>query len=114
MDTFEARTNMADLGHRGLQIVERVERRGAPTREETLELRQLLRDARALLADAGYPAEAVWRGLQRGSMGAETQFDEVDPGYWASVAEDLRAGLGTLESLITRPRGRDTDVNLIV
>jgi hypothetical protein len=112
MDTNEARTRMRDIALEALQIVDALAASGSvPIRDRGV-LRSLTTEARGLLADAGYPGEGVWRGLQRATIGMETGFDRDDPGFWRELAQDLRDAVETLDSLIA-PRGREADVHII-
>jgi hypothetical protein len=113
MDTFEARMSMRDLAVAALAIVERLAE-GKPAESDTRSrLRQMLTEGRALLADAGYPGESTWRGLQRASMGLDTLFDQSDPLSWEDVAEELRTGLQTLESLVGQGQRPDADIYVV-
>lgn len=113
MDTTEARTQMRDLAREALDIVERVVQGQPIAGAEREGLRRLVLQSRTLLADAGYPGEAVWRGLQRAAIGAETHFDQSDPAYWADVATELQAGVATLESLVSPTWRSEPDVRII-
>lgn len=113
MDTFEARTRMRDLALEALAVVERRERGGNPESGDSAKLRQLVGEARGVLTDAGYPGEAVWRGLHRASIGYETQLDGSVRGYWEDVRRDLEAGIETLDLLLGPGVGRDADFPLI-
>jgi hypothetical protein len=112
MDTYEARTRMRDLALEAQRIIE-AQARGEPLpARDGSTLRQLASEARGLLADAGYPGEGVWRGLQRATIGMETGFDREDRTFWRELAADLRMSIDTLDSLVA-PRGREADVHII-
>ena len=113
MDTFEARTLMRDLAQEGLEIVNRFIGGAAPRPEEKRRLREMVLEARRSLADAGYPAEAAWQGLQRASIGADTLLDSEDPSFWQSVAGDLEAGIGTLDALVGMGVRRESDFHIV-
>jgi hypothetical protein len=112
MDTQEARMRMRDLAREAEDIVGRRARGEAAMPRDQAALRQLVGEARTLLADAGYPGEAVWRGLQRATIGYDTAFDREDPGYWRELAADLHEAVETLDSLVS-PRGREADVHIV-
>lgn len=112
MNTTEARFYMRDIGNQALEAVERHVKGEPATTEERLLLRRLTSEARESLTDAGYPAEAVWRGIQRAGIGVETLSGEPDRFYWENVADDLRAGLETLNSLLSGPI-RDIDLHIV-
>lgn len=112
MDTNEARTRMRDIATDALRIVDALAASGTISARERGTIRELGTEARALLSDAGYPGEGVWRGLQRATIGLDTGFDRDDPGFWRELAADLRSAIDTLESLIA-PRGREADVHIV-
>lgn len=113
MDTQEARMRMLDLTKEALDIVEDFESGAQPTREEKHELREMVLEARDTLPDAGYPAEAAWRGLQRASIGTDTFFDETDPLFWQDVVQELRTAAEVLESLVSPGFRRESDFHII-
>lgn len=113
MDTLEARILMRDLADEGLKIVDRYVAGNLPSGADKRRLRELVIEARTALSDAGYPGEAVWRSLHRASMGADTLFDQSDDHYWPSVVDELRAGLDTLESLISPGFRRESDFHIV-
>ena len=115
MDTQEARMRMLDLATEALQIVEGVVSSAgkSPGAPQKLRLRELVAEARTALPDAGFPAEAAWRGVQRASIGTDTFLDQSDPVYWQDVAMDLRSAVATLQALISPGFRRDADVHII-
>lgn len=113
MDTFEARLRTRDLAEEALEIVERMVRGDRPRREDKQRLREMQAEARSYLPDAGYPAEAAWRGVQRASIGLETVGDEPDALYWQDVAQELKAGRDTLASLVSTGRRRESDFHIV-
>ncbi|MGH2449155.1 MAG: hypothetical protein ACRDFS_11225 [Chloroflexota bacterium] len=112
MDTQEARWLARDMALQALEIVQRLAdgRRVMP--DERLRLRKIGGQLRELLPDAGYPAEAVWRGVQRSIIGLDTADQGADSYFWQDVAADLRRGMETLSSLV-QPAGSQPDVNLV-
>lgn len=112
MDTQEARIQMRDLADEALEIVESLEAGTAAGRQQRSRLREMVGEARGLLTDAGYPAEAAWRGLQRASLGVDTSFDAPDQSYWADVHLDLQGAIDTLNSLVM-VKGRDSDLRIV-
>lgn len=113
VDTFEARLLMRDLAQDGLKIVDRFIGGAAPRPEDKRRLRELVLEARRSLSDAGYPAEAAWQGLQRASIGADTLLDTEDAAFWGNVAEDLRAGVETLDALVGMGVRRESDFHIV-
>jgi hypothetical protein len=104
---------MESLATEALAIVRRIREGRAPSSDDRNNLRRLASDARALLAEAGYPGEAVWRGLQRASMGTDTNFDSHDSGYWQDVVDELEQGAATLASLDSSRSVRDVDFHIV-
>lgn len=113
MNTRDARQEMEALAARGLTIVRRIGEGRPPTLEDRNSLRSMAGEARTLLSEAGYPAESVWRGLQRASLGADTNFDSSDPSYWQDVVDELERGAATLASLDTGRSVRDVDFYIV-
>ncbi|HEX6506702.1 MAG TPA: hypothetical protein VF221_03630 [Chloroflexota bacterium] len=113
MDTREARTRMYEIAGEGLAIVRRFVSGSRPTSSDRDDLRRLVLEARALLAEAGYPGETVWRGLQRANIGADTDFDSYDASYWQDVESDLEQGIETLSALVSTAAPRDTDFHIV-
>lgn len=112
MDTYEARTRMRDVALEALQIVDVLAGGECVQARQRGILRELMGVARGLVADAGYPGEGVWRGLQRATIGLETGFDCGDTGFWRELSIDLREAMETLNSLVA-PRGREADIHII-
>src|SRR5438105_5058429 len=100
MNTQEARIELRDLARAALGIVEGIEHGRRPSVEDGRDLRKMVAEARVLMADAGFPGETTWRGLSRASLGVDTLVEAPDTLYWHDVAEELRSGLETLESLV--------------
>jgi hypothetical protein len=113
MDTQEARTQVLEIVNDALLIVDRLEAGESPTREDKQRLRQLVADARAVLPDAGYPAEVAWQGLQRASIGVDTIFEQADQVYWQAAGIDLRAAVQTLEPLVSPRFKREADFPIV-
>jgi hypothetical protein len=113
MNTQDARREMESLAAEALAIVSRIREGRAPSLDDRNNLRRMASEARALLAEAGYPGEAVWRGLQRSSMGTDTNFDSHDSGYWQDVVDELERGAATLASLDSSRSFRDVDFHIV-
>lgn len=113
MNTQDARREMRSLATEALAIVHRMcDSRSAPS-DDRNRLRRMASESRALLSEAGYPGEAVWRGLQRASIGAETHFDSFDAAYWQDVTDELERGAATLASLDAVSNAKDVDVHIV-
>jgi hypothetical protein len=113
MDTYEARSRVLDLAQEVRSMVERLVSGVRLSSDERQRLREIVGEARAVLSDAGYPAEGVWRALQRVSLGVDTLLDQSDPFYWQDVSSDLQAGIETLESLLSPHLRRDADFRIV-
>ncbi|SRR5579884_282068 len=95
MNTTESRRRLAELTRQALRIVERL-RPGEPaTAADSVEMRDILREAREVAYDAGYPGDAAWRALLRTSVyiNGTTVADEET---WADAREALTDGLQAL------------------
>jgi hypothetical protein len=113
MNTYEARLNMRDLARHAIEIVDRIGAGTHPTFDDQSTLRRLSSESRVLLAEAGYPGEAAWRGIHRASIGIDTQLSSSDPGFWRDVREDLQGSVDTLDSLVSTPYSRDIDFRIV-
>lgn len=113
MNTQDARRDMGVLATDGMAIVNRLREGRVASSEDRNQLRRMASEARALLAEAGYPGESVWRGLQRASIGAETHFDSFDAAYWQDVTDELERGAATLASLDAVSNAKDADVHIV-
>jgi hypothetical protein len=110
LNTFEARVIMRDLARTAVEMVRAIEGGRSPTPEDRLRIRDLVAQARGSLTDAGYPGEAVWRGLSRASIGMDTLGGEPDPLFWHDVAAELQAGLDTLDTLVSTDFRRESQI----
>ena len=113
MNTQDARRDMGSLATEGLAIVKAIRDNRAASSEDRNRLRRMASEARSLLSEAGYPGDAVWRGLQRASIGAETYFDSFDAGYWQDVTDELERGAATLSALESPGSVRDADFHIV-
>ncbi len=104
---------MEALATQALTVVNRIRDGRSPTLDDRNSLRGMAIDARALLAEAGYPGEAVWRGLQRSSIGTDTNFDSHDASYWQDVTDELERGVATLASLDASRNFKDVDIHIV-
>jgi len=113
MNTQEARRRMRDLAAQAITITTRLGSGEAATKDHAEQLRAMVVEARGLLAEAGYPAEAVWRGLQRADIGIQTALGGSDAGYWLDVSDDLTSGMQVLENLVGSHTTRDVDFRIV-
>jgi hypothetical protein len=113
MNTQEARRDMRALATEGLAIVNGIRESRAVSSDGRNQLRRMAAEARALLSEAGYPGEAVWRGLRRAGIGVETNLDSFDAAYWQDVTDELEHGAATLASLDSLGSVRDADFHIV-
>jgi hypothetical protein len=113
MDTFEARSKMRDLAQATLDLIEGLDRSSTSRREAIAGLRDMEQEARALLADAGYPGEAAWRGIQRSRILAESDPSVMDESMRGDIVGDLQLAVGTLGSLVSGALQRDSDFRIV-
>jgi hypothetical protein len=113
MNTQDARREMHVLADEGLSILNRLQESRTISLDDRNSLRRMANEARSLLSEAGYPGEAVWRGLQRASIGVDTNFQSHDLPYWHDVQDELERGAETLASLDTASSPRDADFHIV-
>src|SRR5437588_11709312 len=109
MNTYQAREQMRDLARQAGEIVRRLAGGGEASFDDRNTLRRLAVESREVLVDSGFPGAAAWRGIQRASIGLETQLSSSDPSFWRDVLTDLDA---SAEILDTPTRSRATDFNI--
>lgn len=113
MDTHSARIEMLGLARRAVDLEERY-----ATDEETvgralLITRELIDEARGLLADAGYPGQPVWNALQHMFFALGFHSEPLNAAEWDSVKEDLLAARNTLDDLLNAGKYRDSDFRVV-
>jgi hypothetical protein len=113
MDTTEARRRICDLAREGLDVLDSSSSGPVPGRGAALRIREIADQARALLTDAGYPGESVWRGLQRARVGLDAVEDLQDVAYWQDVRDELTEAVEHLDELLATRAGRDSDFRII-
>ena len=104
---------MRDLAALAITITTRLASGEVATRDHAEQLRAMVVEARGLLAEAGFPGEAVWRGLQRADIGIQTALGGSDAGYWLDVSDDLTSGMQVLENLVGSHTTRDVDFRIV-
>ena len=112
MDTFEARHQMRELARRGLALVEGFVRDGSPTPESSSALRAIAADARALVPDAGFPAEAAWRALAHAANALVAMEPDPEGLGWLEIVDELRVAVDGLDSLLGSAR-READFRIV-
>ena len=113
MNTQDARRELQSLAAQGLTILAFVCDGRAPSLADRNTLRRLASEARELLPEAGFPGEPIWRGLQRASIGTDTNFDSFDAAYWRDVIDELERGVELLATLDSARRVRDIDIHVV-
>jgi hypothetical protein len=103
MDTQEARMTMRDLAGRGLAAVDRYRAHDETGLNPMVDIRGLQLQARTVLADAGYPGEAVWQALNHAYFGFEAYGEPPDSAFWGDIVAELQAGMATLDGLLMPP-----------
>lgn len=113
MDTTEARMRMLDLANRGLGLLEEFRSGDEASRSTIEQFRRIVDEARSLLSDAGYPAEGVWRGMQRVLSAMLSGVGRDDAEYWQDLANDFADARDSLDRLLSTPVGRETDFRIV-
>jgi hypothetical protein len=113
MNTYEARSRMSEIGHRAIDIINRLRKGDSASFEDRSRLRSFAVESRELLTEAGFPGEAVWRGLTRASMGVDTSLSSADPYFWQDVLDDLGGGTTTLDDLIAPHFNSGADFTIV-
>src|SRR4051812_8028860 len=113
MNTFEARQQMFELGLEAREMLRTLIAGGTIDSVQRRRAGAMAVESRTLLGEAGYPAESVWRAVQRTSLGLQTQLDSFDRGFWQDVLEELERGMSALEALGSGHTGRDADLHIV-
>jgi len=111
MDTYEARRRMYDLARQALELLDECLRDERNLSKTATDLRNMELEARALLADAGYPAESAWRSMQRVLLAL--QAPQLDSHLVHEARSELRDAVETLASLTSATSERDSDFRII-
>lgn len=96
MNTIEARLRLAELTNRSIGIVEGLARGDRVSSANSIEIRDILREAREIAYDAGYPGDAAWRAILKTNVYITAPPTPVDATFWLETLEDLREGLTAL------------------
>lgn len=104
---------MRDLALRMVTMIEGWREEPETARYRAAGVRESAAEARALLGDAGYPGEAVWRGVQQVLMGLDSDPVDLDSNYWELVAEDLTAASDSLDALVSTGTRREADFRIV-
>lgn len=113
MDTFEAREVMRNLGRRGFEVVRGFINGESSALDSAGRMRESIDEARSVLADAGYPAEAVWRSLQEAQAMFVSPAGSYEPAAWTDLADDIARAVETLDGLLSQPTGHNSDFRII-
>lgn len=96
MNTIEARRRLGELTTRTIEIVEYLAQGDPVSAANSIEIRDILREAREIAYDAGYPGDAAWRSLLRTNVYITAPPSPVDSNFWSETLDDLREALATL------------------
>jgi hypothetical protein len=96
MNTLEARARLLELSQHALEIVERLAAGSTVTAADRGRMREILRDAREVVYDAGYPGEFAWRAILRASVHTNAPPGETTQEFWQEIAQELRDGMEPL------------------
>jgi hypothetical protein len=99
MNTLEARQRLAELTTQAIQIVEALALGAPVSSANSIEIREILREAREIAYDAGYPGDPAWRALLRTNVYITTPPADVDQDFWSDSLFDLQAGLESLNGV---------------
>jgi hypothetical protein len=111
MDTNEARRRMRDLARETLEILDSAVAEDGPRGKAISRVAEMEQESRALLADAGYPGESVWRGLQRARLALEAGGE--DQALELEASAEMRESLERLDSLIAAASERESDFRIV-
>lgn len=95
-NTFDARQRLIDLSTQAIEIIEGLASGNAITGQDRAKMREILREAREVVYDAGYPGEQAWRAILHASVHVTTPTEDVDHSRWTDALEELREGLEPL------------------
>lgn len=96
MNTIEARRRLGELTTRAIEIVEYLAQGDPVSASNSIEIREILREAREIAYDAGYPGDAAWRAMLRTNVYITTPPTAVDNSFWSETLDDLREAITTL------------------
>jgi hypothetical protein len=96
MNTIEARRRLGELTARAIEIVQYLADGDPVSASNSIEIRDILREAREVAYDAGYPGDAAWRALLRTNVYITAPPTTVDGQFWADTIQDLREALQNL------------------
>lgn len=103
MNTLEARRRLAELVRLAIAIVECLVAGDPVSASNSIEMRDILRDAREVTYDAGYPGDAAWRALLHTNVYITAPPTTVAQDFWKEALEELREGLQSLTAVTEAP-----------
>lgn len=106
MNTLEARERLLDLSWQALAIVDSLAAGNVAGGEERVRMREVLRAAREVVYDAGYPGEEAWRAILHVSVYVNAPPEEATIDLWEEAAQGLRAAAEPLELVTDLSHGR--------
>ena len=99
MNTLEARRRLAELTARAIDIVRYLADGDPVTAANSIEMREILREARDVAYDAGFIGDPAWRALLKTNVYVTTPPNSVDLQFWADILADLQEAWSTLTGL---------------
>jgi len=99
MNTLEARRRLSELTARAIAIVELLAGGDPVTAANSIEMRDILREAREVAYDAGYVGDAAWRALLKTNVYVTAPPTTVEQEFWEDTLIDLREGLASLSPM---------------
>lgn len=96
MNTLEARRRLAELTAQAIGIVECLANGDPVTAANSIEMREILREAREVAYDAGYSGDTAWRALLKSNVYVTAPPSTVERDFWDDTIADLRDGLRSL------------------
>lgn len=98
MNTLEARRRLAELADRAIRIVELLAMGDPVTAANSIEMREILREAREVAYDAGFVGDAAWRALLKTNVYITTPPATVEIEFWQETLEELQSALSALSA----------------
>lgn len=90
MTTVEARRRLAELTSQAFTIVEALAQGDPVTSSNSIEMREILREAREVAYDAGYIGDPAWRALLKTNVYVTAPPTTTDRAFWEDTLTDLQ------------------------
>lgn len=99
MNTMEARRRLGELTRQAVGVVQCLAQGDPVTSSTSIVMRDILREAREVTYDAGYPGDAAWRALLRTNVYITAPPTTVSNEFWSELLEDLRVAMESLTGI---------------